>query len=387
MRYALRRSRNAIAVLFCLASLTGRAAQPDQTPRIGVLSAFPGDAAALVSALSGPVRSYDLNGIRFTTGRLSGRPVVLAQTNVSVVNAAMTTQLMLDRFRVSRLLFSGVAGGVSPEAPLGSVTIPERWGFHQEMYFHRTGASTPCTYFIGMQLAERIHPGEAEACAGMVAPAQGLFSPFEFVFLRKTNVSSDRYPQFLKDGEQRGVTPPGQTPNSETDQDLKFWFDVDPVMLDAGREVAREVSSGELELLDCRPEDQAGDGECNGEALSPAPRVIVGQNGVSGPTFVDNARYGEWVYENLTFDDGPADGSSPDRVLALDMETAAAQMVAYSNGVPFLGVRSVSDFVGGQAAPEQFATFLAVAAENSSRVLLRLLKLLPADRGEPHRVP
>lgn len=51
-------------------------------------------------------------------------------------------------------------------------------------------------------------------------------------------------------------------------------------------------------------------------------------------------------------------------------------MFAYSNGAPFLAVRSVSDLAGQQPDPEQLAVFLAVAVENSSRVVLRLLELL-----------
>jgi adenosylhomocysteine nucleosidase len=354
-----------------------RSTHPDQSPRIGVLSALAAERAILVAGLSGPVKTYEFSGIRFTTGRLGGKRVVIALTNIGIVNAAMTTQIMLDHFRIERIVLSGVAGGVSPDAPLGAVTIPERWGFHQELYFHREGSSTPCTFFIGIQLDEQLHPGEDTACAGQFAPAQNLFAPFEFVFLRKTNVSSDAFPQFLPDGTPRAPTPPGEAFNPATDQDMKFWFDVDPAMLAIGHDVALEVSSGDLELLDCRPEDLLANGDCGGETLTPAPQVVVGQNGVTGTTFVDNADYRSWVRDKLTFDDGPGDGSTPDRVLALDMETAAAHMVAHANGAPFLAVRSISNLAGEQPDAEQFAVFLAVAAENSSRVVLRLLQLLP----------
>ncbi len=65
-------------------------------------------------------------------------------------------------------------------------------------------------------------------------------------------------------------------------------------------------------------------------------------------------------------------------VLVLDMETTASAMVAYSNGVPFIAVRSVSDLAGGgeQSAAAQQQTFFAVAAENQARVVLKLVELL-----------
>jgi adenosylhomocysteine nucleosidase len=40
--------------------------------------------------------------------------VVLFLSGISMTNAAMTTQLALDRFKVSHVVVSGIAGGVNP---------------------------------------------------------------------------------------------------------------------------------------------------------------------------------------------------------------------------------------------------------------------------------
>jgi adenosylhomocysteine nucleosidase len=40
--------------------------------------------------------------------------VVLFLSGISMTNAAMTTQLALDRFRVTHVVVSGIAGGVNP---------------------------------------------------------------------------------------------------------------------------------------------------------------------------------------------------------------------------------------------------------------------------------
>ena len=53
-------------------------------------------------------------------------------SGVSMVNAAMNTQLVLDRFNVTHIIFSGIAGGVNPAYHIGDVVIAEQWGQYQE---------------------------------------------------------------------------------------------------------------------------------------------------------------------------------------------------------------------------------------------------------------
>ncbi len=49
-------------------------------------------------------------GISFYTGTVFGHSAVLCKSGVGKVNAAVTTQLLLDTFGVSKVLFTGVAG-------------------------------------------------------------------------------------------------------------------------------------------------------------------------------------------------------------------------------------------------------------------------------------
>lgn len=60
------------------------------------------------------------------------------------------------------------------------------------------------------------------------------------------------------------------------------------------------------------------------------------------------------------------------------METTAPAMVAYSNNVPFIAVRSVSDLAGGgeDSAASQLSTLFVIAAENQARVVLALVNAL-----------
>src|SRR5207248_11541028 len=63
----------------------------DTTPRSAVISAFQPEWAALHTALT-ERRSYVINGTTFETGVLEDKPVVLFQSGISMVNAAMTSQ-------------------------------------------------------------------------------------------------------------------------------------------------------------------------------------------------------------------------------------------------------------------------------------------------------
>ena len=105
-----------VAIVSFLAALPAAAqsVEPaDGTPRIAVMSAFAPEWVALQEGLSDR-EDHVVNGTTYATGVLEGKPVVLFLTGVSMVNAAMTTQIALDRFDIETIVFSGIAGGVDP---------------------------------------------------------------------------------------------------------------------------------------------------------------------------------------------------------------------------------------------------------------------------------
>jgi adenosylhomocysteine nucleosidase len=59
------------------------------------------------------------------------------------------------------------------------------------------------------------------------------------------------------------------------------------------------------------------------------------------------------------------------------MESAAVAHVTYSNGVPFLAVRSLSDLAGGGEGANEMTTFMALASTNSAAVVKALLAEMP----------
>ncbi len=391
---------------------------PDGKSRIGLLSAFSGEADRLIQEMKANTADNKLHGCvnigghRYVMGKLRGQDVVIVLTNISITNATMITERTLDNFNISKVIYSGIAGGIGGtganddndatpnEAPIGSVVIPKRWGYHHEAYYNNNLDFMPCAWLPDLQLNSTMHSPEeaAKTCTaftggpfilGQVLPPGTVFQPdARYAFTRDTNVSSSSgraqyYTKTVCVGTPGNCTtkeiqalrtvPFPDTPNDPAvNQDLKFWFVVDDELFAAAQSIV-----GQVPLIKCP-------GEVNGVCppgstpLDPEPQLVVGQNGVAGPVFVDNAAYRSWVANYLNFDENGNKNADTD-VLVLDMETTASAHVAYSRGVPFLGIRSVSDLAGGgdAAASGELATFFGVAAENQSRVVLKLLEVLP----------
>ncbi|WP_172293309.1 5'-methylthioadenosine/S-adenosylhomocysteine nucleosidase [Pseudoruegeria sp. HB172150] len=202
-----------------------------------VMSAFPPEWAELREDVQG-AESTQINGNEFVTGTLEGQDVVLFLSGVSMVNAAMTTQLALDNFEIDRIVFSGIAGGVDPALNIGDVVVPDQWGQYLEGVFGR----------------------EAEGQFAIPPFLTSDFPNFGMMFTSPVTVTS------------------GRPETSET----RFWFTVDSEMLALAEEAATTV-----ELAECNP---------GNECLSKTPQIVVGGNGVSGSRFVDNAEFREFAF-------------------------------------------------------------------------------------------
>src|SRR5215475_1385177 len=127
------------AVFFLVLALVapGHAADRlDATPRIALICASEPE-WKLMKAELGEANSQTVNGVEFVTGTLAGRKVVLFLSGISMVNAAMNAQLALDRFDVTGIVVSGIAGGVDPSLHVGDVVVAGRWGQYLEAVFAR----------------------------------------------------------------------------------------------------------------------------------------------------------------------------------------------------------------------------------------------------------
>jgi adenosylhomocysteine nucleosidase len=96
---------------------------------IGVLGAFPPELVLLQSKMENK-RDTTINKIHFTKGILSGKSVVLAQTGIGKVNAAITTSMMIEHFKPKEIVFSGIAGGINPSLFPGDIVIGTQVTYH-----------------------------------------------------------------------------------------------------------------------------------------------------------------------------------------------------------------------------------------------------------------
>jgi adenosylhomocysteine nucleosidase len=211
----------------------------DQTARTVVMTAYGPEYDALAGAVTDQ-HLFVANGARFLAGTLEGKPVLLMKSGVSVVNAAMATQRVIDRFVVRRIVFSGIAGGVDPALAIGDVVVPADWGQYLEASFAR---DTP----KGWKPPETISG----------APAN-----WRFIFPRGTRVAR-------ADGSEARM----------------FTIPVDPALL----ALAHKVVPG-LTLSACV--ELAGHRQC----LPQVPRIVVGGTGVTAGIFADNAEFRQYLF-------------------------------------------------------------------------------------------
>lgn len=71
-----------------------------------------------------------VRGVRFVTGSLKGRAVVLGHSGMGEVNAAGAAILIVEQFQPAHLLFTGIAGGLNPDLGPGDIVIGARTAYY-----------------------------------------------------------------------------------------------------------------------------------------------------------------------------------------------------------------------------------------------------------------
>ena len=90
--------------------------------RIGIIGAMDEEIALCREAM-GEVTTTVKAGNTYYSGQLDGKPVVLCKSGVGKVNAAVTTQILIDQFQVEQVIFTGVAGAIHPDLQIGDIVV------------------------------------------------------------------------------------------------------------------------------------------------------------------------------------------------------------------------------------------------------------------------
>lgn len=96
---------------------------------LAILSALPEEQSGLLATLQ-HAQPVIRAGRTFHRGTLHGQPVVLALSGIGKVAAATTATALIEHFGVARMVFTGVAGGVSAGVNVGDVVVAQDYLQH-----------------------------------------------------------------------------------------------------------------------------------------------------------------------------------------------------------------------------------------------------------------
>jgi nucleoside phosphorylase len=340
MHQITRRIRRAAAVGVVLASLCGMmttldagAATSTSAPACGnpvlVLAAMPLELYPLLQrAQVDPADVVHVDDRTFYVGRLAGNDVVLAMTGIGLANATETATAAFEHFRCPfrGAVFSGVAGSKSF---IGDVNIPQRWTIDNGNSWIATNAKMFATARAvrdsnQVTLAQDVPIGDAACLCPGVDGALPVHLP---------------------------IAPQLRVGGSGTSAD-QFGGHAVPCVPGGG------------DIAGCEP--------CLAPGSTPTDAANFAAN---APSLADPG-----FFEALL---RPPDQTTT-TMDAQDEETAAFATVARQYGVPFLGIRAVSDGQGDPLMlpgfPFQFFVYRQLAGNNAATVTIAFLQTWAAKR-------
>ncbi len=95
------------------------ASQPSLT---AILSALPEEQQGLLEQLHG-AQKHTVAGRDFWLGKLHDQPVALGLSRIGKVSATLTAAVLIGHFGASRIVFTGVAGGLAAGVKVGDVVV------------------------------------------------------------------------------------------------------------------------------------------------------------------------------------------------------------------------------------------------------------------------
>jgi nucleoside phosphorylase len=297
----------------------GTAVQAEQ--RTLILTAFPAEADAILARTTlDPTPTVVVDGHHFYLGSIGDKKVIVAMTGIGMVNATQTTETAFDHFTpesgisIGAVVFSGVAGG-SGRTQIGSVAVPARWTSDDGATWHAVDPDMlAAANSLTVDLLSTDTIGDPACYCGLFAGPQ---------------IDLMREPQLFVGGD-----------GSSDDNNNGTAFPAIP----------------SIPLI----------GDIFGPQPCAAPDFSLLFTGNFFQAIVPFLAFG--LLSNLA---GLLNPQIPP-VDAVDQETAAAQQVADAHGVPFLGIRGMSDGPGDPlnlpGYPFTFFVYKQIAADNAAIV-------------------
>ena len=95
----------------------------------GIMGAMPDEVDQLCAKLEN-VTIEPYGGVDYHKGTLAGKQVVVCCAGMGKANAAATTQVLITKFGVEKIIFSGIAGNMTSKIGIGDVVIGKTVLYH-----------------------------------------------------------------------------------------------------------------------------------------------------------------------------------------------------------------------------------------------------------------
>lgn len=169
--------------------------------RIGIIGAMAQEVSTLVSQLDNPQR-YEHAGFVFHTGTRYGLEVIVLQSGIGKVNAAVGTAILLERHQPDAIINTGSAGGFAVDLTIGDVIISDEVRHHDVdavVFGYEIGQvpGMPAAYLADKSLREVAR--NAIASLGEVQVREGLIATGDAFMADPARVDATRaqFPSML----------------------------------------------------------------------------------------------------------------------------------------------------------------------------------------------
>ena len=97
----------------------------EQKASIGIISAMDNEISVLLDEAK--IEKVDtVGGVKYYIGKLCGKDVVITRAGIGKVRASSGVTIMLNRYNISKVLFTGIAGGVADDTKVLDEVVATR---------------------------------------------------------------------------------------------------------------------------------------------------------------------------------------------------------------------------------------------------------------------
>ena len=90
--------------------------------KFGIIAAMQEEMQEIEKLMTG-TESTKINELNFIKGKINNKEVVLVEAGIGKVNAARTTQILIDKFDIEAIINVGSAAGANDELDIGDIVI------------------------------------------------------------------------------------------------------------------------------------------------------------------------------------------------------------------------------------------------------------------------